>query len=83
MHIESDYSKSEYYLKDVIVARMYFLLVRLKIWYMELSIIGCETAGVPPSQYNESETLVRFEIMDGPPNRGETISIRLSWVVST
>lgn len=77
LHIEFEYSKSKYHLKDVIVGRIYFLLVRLKIKHMELSIIRRETTGVSPNQYNESETLVRFEIMDGSPSRGETIPIRL------
>ncbi|KEF52811.1 uncharacterized protein A1O9_11228 [Exophiala aquamarina CBS 119918] len=78
LHIEFEYSKSKYHLKDVIVGRIYFLLVRLKIKHMELSIIRRETTGVAPNQYNESETLVRFEIMDGSPSRaGETIPIRL------
>ncbi|MCJ1308080.1 hypothetical protein MMC25_001731 [Agyrium rufum] len=77
LHIEFEYSKSKYHLKDVIVGRIYFLLVRLKIKHMELSIIRRETTGAPPNQYNESETLVRFEIMDGSPSRGETIPIRL------
>lgn len=77
LHIEFEYSKSKYHLKDVIVGRIYFLLVRLKIKHMELSIIRRETTGTPPNQYNESETLVRFEIMDGSPSRGETIPIRL------
>ncbi|EGP91688.1 unnamed protein product [Zymoseptoria tritici ST99CH_1A5] len=77
LHIEFEYSKSKYHLKDVIVGRIYFLLVRLKIRHMELSIIRRETTGAPPNQYNESETLVRFEIMDGSPSRGETIPIRL------
>ncbi|KAI9784545.1 MAG: hypothetical protein M1816_000811 [Peltula sp. TS41687] len=72
LHIEFEYSKSKYHLKDVIVGRIYFLLVRLKIKHMELSIIRRETTGAAPNQYNESETLVRFEIMDG-----ETIPIRL------
>jgi len=36
--------------------------VRLKIKHMELSIIRRETTGVAPNQYNESETLVRFEV---------------------
>ena len=62
LHIEFEYSKSKYHLKDVIVGRIYFLLVRLKIKHMELSIIRRETTGVPPNQYNESETLVRFEV---------------------
>ena len=44
------------------MGRIYFLLVRLKIKHMELSIIRRETTGVPPNQYNESETLVRFEV---------------------
>lgn len=77
LHIEFEYSKSRYHLKDVIVGRIYFLLVRLKIKHMELSIIRRETVGSAPNQYNESETLVRFEIMDGAPVRGETIPIRL------
>ncbi len=77
LHIEFEYSKSKYHLKDVIVGRIYFLLVRLKIKHMELSIIRRETTGAAPNQYNESETLMRFEIMDGAPVRGETIPIRL------
>lgn len=62
LHIEFEYSKSMYHLKDVIVGRIFFLLVRLKIKHMELSIIRRETTGTPPNQYNESETLVRFEV---------------------
>ncbi|KTW27011.1 hypothetical protein T552_02503 [Pneumocystis carinii B80] len=77
LHIEFEYSKSRYHLKDVIVGKIYFLLVRLKIKHMELSIIRRETTGSSPNQYNESETISRFEIMDGQPVRGETIPIRL------
>lgn len=77
LHIEFEYSKSKYHLKDVIVGRIYFLLVRLKIKHMELSIIRRESVGAAPNQFNESETLVRFEIMDGSPSRGEAIPIRL------
>lgn len=67
LHIEFEYSKSKYHLKDVIVGRIYFLLVRLKIKHMELSIIRRETTGAAPNQYNESETLVRFEVPPPPP----------------
>jgi vacuolar protein sorting-associated protein 26 len=59
------------------VGKIYFLLVRIKIKHMELSIIRRETTGSPPNQYNESETITKFEIMDGAPVRGETIPIRL------
>ncbi|CAO1634637.1 unnamed protein product [Sympodiomycopsis kandeliae] len=77
LHIEFEYNKSKYHLKDVIVGKIYFLLVRIKIKHMELSIIRRETTGNPPNQYNESETITKFEIMDGAPVRGETIPIRL------
>jgi len=77
LHIEFEYNKSKYHLKDVIVGKIYFLLVRIKIKYMELSIIRRETTGATPNQYNESETITKFEIMDGAPVRGETIPIRL------
>lgn len=60
-----------YHLKDVIVGKIYFLLVRIKIKHMELSIIRRETTGSPPNQYNESETITKFEIMDGAPIRGK------------
>lgn len=63
-----------YHLKDVIVGKIYFLLVRIKIKHMELSIIRRETTGSPPNQYNESETITKFEIMDGAPVRGKFLS---------
>ncbi|KAI8853351.1 vacuolar protein sorting-associated protein 26-domain-containing protein [Chytridium lagenaria] len=77
LHIEFEYNKSKYHLRDVIVGKIYFLLVRIKIKHMELSIIRRETTGAAPNQYNESETITKFEIMDGAPVRGETIPIRL------
>ncbi|KAI9317620.1 vacuolar protein sorting-associated protein 26-domain-containing protein [Dichotomocladium elegans] len=77
LHIEFEYNKSRYHLKDVIVGKIYFLLVRIKIKTMELAIIRRETTGAAPNLYNESETVTKFEIMDGSPVRGETIPIRL------
>ena len=61
----------------MIVGKIYFLLVRIKIKHMELSIVRRETTGSGQNQYNESETITKFEIMDGAPVRGETIPIRL------
>lgn len=64
-------SFARYHLGDVIIGKIYFLLVRLKVKTMELAIVRRETTGVPPSQFNESETMTKFEIMDGAPARGE------------
>ena len=77
---------------------MYFLLVRIRIKYMELCLMKRETSGQrlcfftftllfillfdcvffsAPNTYNESETLTKFEIMDGAPVKGESIPVRL------
>lgn len=77
LHIEFEYNKSKYSLKDVIVGKIYFLLVRIKIQRMELSIIKRETTGSGANLYNESETVTKYEIMDGSPVRGECIPVRL------
>ncbi|TRY94143.1 hypothetical protein DNTS_028137 [Danionella cerebrum] len=50
LHIEFEYNKSKYHLKDVIVGKIYFLLVRIKIKHMEIDIIKRETTGTGPSE---------------------------------
>lgn len=77
LHIEFEYLKSKYHLKDVVIGKIYFLLVRLKIKYMELALQKRETTGAGPSAYSETETLTKFEIMDGVPVKGESIPVRL------
>jgi len=77
LHIEFEYDKSKYHLADVIIGKVYFLLVRIKIKHMELAVIRREAAGTGPQQYNESETITKYEVMDGAPVRGECIPIRL------
>jgi len=77
LHIEFEYNKSKYNLQDVVLGKIYFLLVRIKIKHMEIEIRRRESTGSGASLYNESETLAKFEIMDGAPVRGESIPIRL------
>lgn len=61
-----------YHLKDVIVGKIYFLLVRIKIKHMEIDIIKRETTGTGPSIYHENDTIAKYEIMDGAPVRGKS-----------
>lgn len=63
-----------YHLKDVIVGKIYFLLVRIKIKHMEIDIIKRETTGTGPSVYHENDTIAKYEIMDGAPVRGKGYS---------
>jgi len=77
LHIEFEYNKAKYHLQDVVIGKIYFLLVRIKIKHMEVVIIKRESTGSGPNTYNESENISKFEIMDGAPVRGESIPIRL------
>jgi len=77
LHIEFEYNKSKYHLQDVIIGKIYFLLVRIKIKHMEIVIIKRESTGSGPNTYHESENIAKFEIMDGAPVRGESIPVRL------
>jgi len=77
LHIEFEYGRSKYHLKDVILGKVYFLLVRIKIKYMEIALVKRESTGTAPNVYTETETLTKYEIMDGAPVRGESIPVRL------
>ncbi len=97
LHIEFTYSKRFYHLNDYIEGKIHFLLVRIKIKYMELAVIRRETSGEGVamaaiangnpamggggvsggSVATETQTLTRFEIMDGAPVRGEVIPVKL------
>jgi hypothetical protein len=65
-----------YHLKDVIVGKIYFLLVRIKIKHMELSIIRRETtgAGSSPSQRHSPSTAPSpvFTSHSSPPPQHQT-----------
>ncbi|XP_027340894.1 vacuolar protein sorting-associated protein 26A isoform X2 [Abrus precatorius] len=69
LHIEFEYNKSKYHLKDVIIGKIYFLLVRIKIKNMDLEIRRRESTGSGTNTHVETETLAKFELMDGAPVR--------------
>lgn len=78
LHIEFEYDKSKYHTRDVIIGKVYFLLVRLKVKHMEIDIIRRETTGPnPTSQTVDNDTIAKFELMDGAPVRGECIPVRI------
>lgn len=76
LHIEFEFEKNSFHLKDCIVGKVSFNLVRIKIKMMELSIIRKETVGANQSAVTEQETLSKFEIMDGAPVKGELVPVR-------
>lgn len=78
LHIEFEYNKSHYHLKDVVVGKVYFLLVRIKIKYMELDIVKTETVNnTSGTQHVDTDTVAKFQIMDGAATKNECIPVRL------
>eukprot|EP01086_Lenisia_limosa_P004911 TRINITY_DN2085_c0_g1_i2.p1 TRINITY_DN2085_c0_g1~~TRINITY_DN2085_c0_g1_i2.p1 ORF type:complete len:242 (-),score=53.37 TRINITY_DN2085_c0_g1_i2:63-788(-) len=77
LHIEFEYTKSKYHLQDVIIGKVYFLIVGLRMKHMEIALLKVETAGSGQHEYTESTTLTKYEIMDGAPVKGESIPIRM------
>ncbi|ORM39968.1 Vacuolar protein sorting-associated protein 26 [Babesia sp. Xinjiang] len=77
LHIEFEYNKSTYHLRDVILGKVYFLLVALTIKYMEVAIQRVETITLGRTIVNETQTLTTFEVMDGSPVKGECIPVRI------
>ena len=78
LHIEFEYDRDRYHLKDVILGKIYFVLVRIKIKHMELAVIRRESAGASQSStYTDSENITKYELMDGAPIKGECVPIRL------
>lgn len=73
LHIEFEYDKPAYHLSDAILGKIYFTLIRIKIKNMELCIVRRETAssnGSSPNVYTESESIVKYELMDGYLRKG-------------
>lgn len=98
LHIEFEYERRVYHLNDTITGKIHFLLVRIKIKFMELAVIRRETSGegvalaaaaaagsstnamgqAQSNIFTETQTLVKYEIMDGAPVKGEVIPVHLS-----
>ena len=76
LHIEFEFSRSVFTLKDCVMGKVFFNLVRIKIKHMELNIIRKETVGSGQTAITENENLTKFEIMDGAPVKGENIPVR-------
>lgn len=52
-----------YHLKDVIVGKIYFLLVRIKIQHMELQLIKKEITGIGKMNFETVINIFTFNLM--------------------
>ena len=51
LHIEFEYNRSKYHLKDAVLGKIFFLLVRIKIKHMEIAIIKREVMASTPTTH--------------------------------
>lgn len=77
IHMEFEYQQRQFHLKDVVVGRISFLLVELNIKTMEVEIRRKEHAGSGANVYNEQDAIMKFEVMDGAPEEGQVIPVRI------
>jgi len=77
LHIEFEYDREHYALNDTLTGRVYFRLVQLRLKHMELAIIRREKTRTRGVAYSESDTLCKYEVMDGVPARGTVVPLRL------
>lgn len=74
LHINFTSSQSRYALDDFIEGELHFSLVNLKIKSADLSIVRREIVG---TQVTDQEVLQRYQIIEGPPARYDTIPFKL------
>ncbi|CCD13865.1 unnamed protein product [Trypanosoma congolense IL3000] len=79
LHIEFKYDKKYFHLQERVLGKVTFKVTHMDICHGEVAVTRTETV-MPPlveSEVVHSETLQKFEIMDGTPIVGEVVPIRL------
>ncbi len=77
IHIDFQYNKSKYSLDDVILGKIFFIVCRVHLKTVELVLVRRETCNTGTEVHNDTQTVLKYELVDGSPTRGETIPIRL------
>ncbi|KAJ5067310.1 vacuolar protein sorting-associated protein [Anaeramoeba ignava] len=77
IHLQFEYTKSNFHLNDVLIGKVFYLLSRIKVNLMEISIIKREIIGRGEEIEYHNEVVGKFEIMNGTPVKGESIPIRM------
>lgn len=75
LHLEFNYYKTQYYLNDIFIGKIQFLLNKIKIKYMELLLIRKEI--ILQSNKIDMHNIVKYELMCGNPVKNEIIPIRI------
>mmetsp|Transcript_12969 Transcript_12969/g.17552 ORF Transcript_12969/g.17552 Transcript_12969/m.17552 type:complete len:317 (-) Transcript_12969:96-1046(-) len=76
LHLEFHCAKTVFHTQDVIIGKVFFMLVKVKIEIMEIWLIKEEYSegGTP---IKKEKVICEHQIMDGAPLKGEVIPLRL------
>lgn len=77
LHIEFVFPKSWYDVEETVCGAAYFILVKLRIVHMSVSVYRNEIYEDNNTYFKTKTVLKTYEIMDGAPVRGDNIPIRL------
>lgn len=77
VQIELELSQLKYHCKDVLLGRIYFHIIRVRIFYVTLQVIRKEIIGNGKNVTNYSDIIGSYEILDGPVAKGDCIPLRV------
>jgi vacuolar protein sorting-associated protein 26 len=76
LHLEFVFPKLNWDVRECVVGAVYFILVKLRIIFMSLTLYRNEIYEDRDEQISRRTVLKTYEIMDGSPVRGDNIPIR-------
>lgn len=77
IHVVLEIQKSNYHLRDVIIGKVVFVDVNIKLINMEVQIIRKENVNCSNNNVNsECTVMARYVVMDGTPKKGSVVPIR-------
>lgn len=77
VQIELELSQLKYQFKGVVIGKVYFHIIRVRLMYVTAQVIRKETIGVGKNAKHYSEIIGFYEILDGPVAKGDCIPLRI------
>lgn len=77
VHIEMELNKYKFHLREGIIGRVYFHLIRVRLTQIIGQLIKKETISTSQGNYSENHLLGAFELLDGVVAKGDSIPIRI------
>ena len=77
VQIELELNKLKYHLQDVVLGRIYFHIIRVRLLYVVVQIVRKESIGYGKKLRTYNEIVGNYEILDGPVAKGDSVPIRI------